>query len=108
MRISDWSSDVCSSDLRRFLHPAHRLADVAGEGLVGAEEEMKVRFDAEDELLHEIADRRIGGQAERLVADKVADMVGAARRRGAFGAMVAPRRQEIGRAAGRERGCQYL
>src|SRR3546814_15040003 len=95
MRISDWSSDVCSSDLRRFLHPAHRLADVAGEGLVGAEEEMKVRFDAEDELLHEIADRRIGGQAERLVADKVADMVGAARR-------------QIGRASCRERVCQYV
>src|SRR3546814_16662523 len=54
---------------------------------------MEVRFDAESELLHEIADRRVGGEAERLVADKVADMVGAARRRSRFGAMVAHRRQ---------------
>src|SRR3546814_13146399 len=56
---------------RRFFHPAHRFADIAGKGLVGTEEEMEVRFDAESELLHEIADRRVGGEAERLVADKV-------------------------------------
>src|SRR3546814_7849392 len=28
MRISDWSSDVCSSDLAQRLRMAHRLADV--------------------------------------------------------------------------------
>src|SRR3546814_7884956 len=37
---------------RRFFHPAHRFADIAGKGLVGTEEEMEVRFDAESELLH--------------------------------------------------------
>src|SRR3546814_1034604 len=66
---------------------------IAGKCVVGTEEEMEVRFDAESELLHEIADRRVGGEAERLVADKVANMVGAARRRSSFGAMVAHRRQ---------------
>src|SRR3546814_11224398 len=56
---------------RRFFHPAHRFADIAGTGLAGTEDEMEVRFDAVSELLHEIADRRIGGEAGRRVADKV-------------------------------------
>src|SRR3546814_17354357 len=30
MRISDWSSDVCSSDLIEYL-PARRVAEIAGE-----------------------------------------------------------------------------
>src|SRR3546814_21086194 len=47
---------------RRFLHPAHRLAAVAGEGLVGAEEEMKVRFDAEDEQIGRASWRARVGQ----------------------------------------------
>src|SRR3546814_21198059 len=35
MRISDWSSDVCSSDLLEALHVDHRLADdVPDEGYV--------------------------------------------------------------------------
>src|SRR3546814_11452785 len=34
MRISDWSSDVCSSDLSLFLHRGHRLEDGARLHLV--------------------------------------------------------------------------
>src|SRR3546814_11032757 len=37
MRISDWSSDVCSSDLHRYYDNAHAFADVAviGWGAAG-------------------------------------------------------------------------
>src|SRR3546814_17977717 len=33
MRISDWSSDVCSSDLERYTKEAHRLYGVADKRL---------------------------------------------------------------------------
>src|SRR3546814_4337975 len=43
MRISDWSSDVCSSDLRNRLQP-HRLhAEDRPEPLAGAEHELRHR-----------------------------------------------------------------
>src|SRR3546814_3745513 len=50
MRISDWSSDVCSSDLRlgagelgQALHPALRLLGLAGLGLETVDEALQVR-----------------------------------------------------------------
>src|SRR3546814_12024024 len=35
MRISDWSSDVCSSDLRTVAHALDELADNADAGAAG-------------------------------------------------------------------------
>src|SRR3546814_15422212 len=83
MRISDWSSDVCSSDLacrldRAVLRPAAR-----GRRRGAA------------------ADRRQGGAARQ-----VREAVG---RRAAGGDLGDRRcRDEIGRASCRERGCQYV
>src|SRR3546814_6585829 len=57
MRISDWSSDVCSSDLhapaahgfgRAFAHdPANRFQQVGLATAVGADNSCQARFDAE-------------------------------------------------------------
>src|SRR3546814_2742992 len=63
MRISDWSSDVCSSDLDAVL-PTQELADL----LVGTGEELLGEFahldscDVVDRLLDAADDRRVAHQ----------------------------------------------
>src|SRR3546814_1910236 len=79
MRISDWSSDVCSSDLAVALHPGDRLRDrraalVQALGDPGAQRD--------DVLLDQLVD---GSQVHLGGVD-----------------------QEIGRASCRERVCQYV
>src|SRR3546814_20054632 len=109
MRISDWSSDVCSSDLANSpvdaVLPTQELADL----LVGTGEELLGEFahldscDVVDRLLDAADDRRVAHQNTfdevarllRLAPDTARDP--AAR----FG------RIEIGRAACRERERQY-
>src|SRR3546814_5449889 len=84
MRISDWSSDVCSSDL------AGEAAPIAGDRLQSsaAGAQKKVLFSRE---LCRYCD-------EPLRAGKIR-----------FGAVLpALRRREIGRASCRERVCQYV
>src|SRR3546814_10256533 len=87
MRISDWSSDVCSSDLRQVLDVRRQL--VAHPGLHGV--------DAAAGLF----DGMVPGAIE--VIDVVARAAG--HRHG--DAAVSPHR-EIGRASCRERVCQYV
>src|SRR3546814_20436873 len=86
MRISDWSSDVCSSDLR--LHQR-----VVVDGLVGAQE---------DALLLVVARGPVECRAEGVLRDRrIAERPG----------VVGLDRQEylqIGRASCRERVCQYV
>src|SRR3546814_5916789 len=85
MRISDWSSDVCSSDLCLLVPVARLLHD----GLA--------RFDEVDlpgDLVLDGPDQR----AERV---QVLDLGPGAER-------LARTVDEIGRASCRERGCQYV
>src|SRR3546814_4141990 len=84
MRISDWSSDVCSSDL---LLEA-RAVGVAGED-VGV-----------------IARQR--GDGERLAATARAEIDDGVARRGVQSGGGILARGEIGRASCRERVCQYV
>src|SRR3546814_14557428 len=97
MRISDWSSDVCSSDL--IIEPvdaddqaaadpalAHALLHVAGGGAACAGDEI-LRVDSD----------RAGDRADRAPADGQR--------------VVRPQRAthlKIGRASCRERVCQYV
>src|SRR3546814_12323008 len=112
MRISDWSSDVCSSDLF-----ADQLQFVA---LAVPQPDRRQRHTVEAVRLHHrimrlveegeaLADPRAAGEA--IVAD---DVAGEARRaaepRGhSVAALIEHRRAiEIGRASCRERVCQYV
>src|SRR3546814_15456039 len=85
MRISDWSSDVCSSDLRLF-----------GEGHGIAAERLRLagRVAARKPPVFEVPHR---GRRQVLEA--------AGRRDGGFQRKL---RREIGRASGRERVCQVV
>src|SRR3546814_2477550 len=90
MRISDWSSDVCSSDLaiERVTVTAENLSDFLGVRRFSfgmAEKENKVG------QVTGLAWTEVGGD---LLTIEVADMPG--------------KGVEIGRASGRERGGQYV
>src|SRR3546814_11605492 len=97
MRISDWSSDVCSSDLRRDASLRADQADLAADG--GTEGFGEA--DAYRDIL--------GARPQRL--QRAGDLVAAQYR--IFEDIPAPHAPhqnafEIGRASCRERGCQYV
>src|SRR3546814_2422798 len=87
MRISDWSSDVCSSDLRTGVDAIDQAITFHPQQVAtkGFEQAIQLR-----------ESRDIGPQ------DLQGDV-----RRGAWRNHIAWR-QEIGRASCRERGCQYV
>src|SRR3546814_7060557 len=92
MRISDWSSDVCSSDLRR--HQSRQLAA----------DRQHHRLDL---LLHDALDlvfqapaQRIEEDAEEVAADRV--------ERGVGSFLAGLDAGETGRASGRDRRCQSV
>src|SRR3546814_4169380 len=90
MRISDWSSDVCSSDLDQDHAPVgqHHGGDdvVADTAVVGARTEMELLVVAEATL------QPHAGELDRL----------------RIGEALRQRHREIGRASCRERVCQYV
>src|SRR3546814_11329685 len=95
MRISDWSSDVCSSDLRSTSRTTvapgmarlmDRMARVAGRVLTG------MREPAGFVPGLTAADQAVGDLVERAAADLDEP----------------PIFREIGRASGGERVCQYV
>src|SRR3546814_15025494 len=97
MRISDWSSDVCSSDLR--VARVEEQADLAlarrGFDLfIAAEQGARSRFEPEP------VERR----ALKLRLDPRAKIVG----NGEIAVFQRPREPENGRASRRERVCQYV
>src|SRR3546814_15037078 len=98
MRISDWSSDVCSSDLHRAgptqHSSAHPIMLLAREG---------VRFEHVEPDLPGIAHRV---EQPHRHGDKGAIILGASldEEHAVFAASTEP---EIGRASCRERVCQY-
>src|SRR3546814_11934670 len=108
MRISDWSSDVCSSDLQS----GHQAA---GKRIAA---QPNLHRHALDDA-HEIAGRIVGGDqakgrtaARREAVDKsVQRHVGIAVDAAAYrlaGADMLELRLQIGRASCRERVCQYV
>src|SRR3546814_19607465 len=105
MRISDWSSDVCSSDLYRNLwDPAMVLRDIVGaisrakDEMVGPERyrELANAMQAEADALDE--DARIAAAKCLEIAD-IYDLYEAALRKHGG---------ELGRASGRERVRTYV
>src|SRR3546814_6267892 len=99
MRISDWSSDVCSSDLEHVVadEDGRRAEAAAGDQLVGIGLELRL----DRRIVHRLGKRsRIeagptGGFGHHLVTADVA--------------VLAPVEfEEIGRASCRERVCQYV
>src|SRR3546814_12159372 len=124
MRISDWSSDVCSSDLRIFV--ARRASEVI-EVLEAADKARRetggtlagyVAYEAGlalEQRLFPLADQRSGATgplvwlglfegAREIAAEEVSAWLDA--RAGKGGASLGP--MEIARAAVRERVCQYV
>src|SRR3546814_7114810 len=72
MRISDWSSDVCSSDLR----PERRSRDRARPGVVELlREHMRVNIEPDHRFM--LAGDRVGKAAERRVELIIVDDVAA-------------------------------
>src|SRR3546814_20709626 len=99
MRISDWSSDVCSSDLLR--HPRHRQH----RRMQGAARELSA---GTHEALH--AQRPIGWQLlhREQTAEIMRNAVKTAAMHDACAAVTGAVVMKIGRASGRERVCQYV
>src|SRR3546814_11794195 len=110
MRISDWSSDVCSSDLDRFTAFRQRRAIVkvrtvklGGNGFEGAKAHL--RYVERDGTTRE------GGRGQLYSADsdavdRKAWLEPAKGDRHQFRFIVSA--EENGRASGRERECQYV
>src|SRR3546814_13896391 len=109
MRISDWSSDVCSSDLRvladlieradegRVLRGNRRRADGGGQRIapgerVGIGERRGPRIEAVEQVE--------GGRAQ-LSADKIGYI-------SIISCNINKLQRKIGRASGRKRVCQYV
>src|SRR3546814_2872009 len=129
MRISDWSSDVCSSDLRlavRLAGQAHDAAHALGEVVVAGARRVGSRLaEAGDRAVDEAGMALLQVVVAEPVAREVPDLVvldqdvAVADQLGrqllalglgdvdADGALVAVG-GEIGRASWRERGCQYV
>src|SRR3546814_17874661 len=111
MRISDWSSDVCSSDLQRLTFRGIAVIDASqridalspirfGEILAAGSGELAQRSDTIAMLGPEVAPR-----ADRSWA-VVQGIEGG--REHHFRDAGAKREFEIGRASGRERACTYV
>src|SRR3546814_11751725 len=110
MRMSDWSSDVCSSDLRRWRESdgerRRHAAVVAGENeLIGARSRIGRSRHLNDDAI--IAAQPVGQAEARgariaVAGREEAEVVDAAQLDPP--ATVEPFEIEIGRAAGRERG----
>src|SRR3546814_18793919 len=100
MRISDWSSDVCSSDLIRSVWQRERLAEhrLGHAGL----EPPGNRYD-EHRTAHHEGERRVP-VAEHIEEAAYPLWFGHSRHRQAHAEQTA----ELGRASCRERGCQYV
>src|SRR3546814_8897940 len=93
MRISDWSSDVCSSDLQT---EKHRQRDIAAGTQQQAFAQQAQRLQAEARKRREAAAEAYHQQQPGLVRPATA------------GELFFPAGQQIGRASCRERVCQYV
>src|SRR3546814_10605418 len=98
MRISDWSSDVCSSDLR--------VAKV-GIGLVPEGRQIFPNLSVRENLVATAANRRAADSP--WTYERVIELFPRlAERAGNMGNQLSGGEQQIGRASCRERVCQYV
>src|SRR3546814_16035330 len=97
MRISDWSSDVCSSDLG----PRRQRGEEGGDGAAGGREVQSGGDHGCFSAGGARARPRTGAQAARRHRGK-------AGRNAPAIALGRPRFRQIGRASGRERGGSYV
>src|SRR3546814_13145688 len=97
MRISDWSSDVCSSDLVAVWHSPSGTPPGDGSALGGPQEGRPLAAAVE----HEVGAGGVGGERAGQEDHGAGDVVGRAEPGGGHGG-------EIGRASCRERVCQYV
>src|SRR3546814_18219340 len=108
MRISDWSSDVCSSDLDRLEQRLHHFLDrkLDEVGLIEREGDLEARGEGfrafGDRVLDDLRGRlRVRAGGERHREARAGMPVDAAQH------IIALRAQQIGRASCRERVWQY-
>src|SRR3546814_10311296 len=101
MRISDWSSDVCSSDLKR-VNAALRYRDDADKDLweVGGHE-----GDCEDFAIRKLQELTRGYGFPRGALTLAACRLDRGR---GHAVLLVHSDKEFGRASCRERGCQYV
>src|SRR3546814_18180188 len=93
MRISDWSSDVCSSDLQRggpALDVRGKRGEIVDEGLDIAAIAESIALGGHEDAAHRRVDRKLRRRLADLYAKLPVDRISA-------------HRIEIGRASGRER-----
>src|SRR3546814_20892766 len=107
MRISDWSSDVCSSDLRRIWYS--RRIQAGGKDRCMTEIESLSEADAANELMR--LAKTIAHHSKRYHAEDApeisdADYDALVRRNNEL--ETAFPQMQIGRASCRERGCPYV
>src|SRR3546814_12071238 len=105
MRISDWSSDVCSSDLRQL----RARADQARASLVASRRALADRRAQlrQLEVRKRVASRALTSNAN-LEADRAIALGEKARDIVDFMDLLSVSENDIGRASGRERVCQYV
>src|SRR3546814_16175013 len=98
MRISDWSSDVCSSDLRgltvREVVEGAEVIATLGERILGRSASIDIKHPLSGEVLM---------KAGELIEERDVDRIETA---GVESALI--RSVQIGRASCRERVCQYV
>src|SRR3546814_11070089 len=107
MRISDWSSDVCSSDLLAQARIEQQPAARHGETVYRCDVSLPVRLQARGRRWPEGRRQRHGKITRRRKGRRLAPGERAADRRIAL-ADTLHGEPEIGRASCRERGCQYV
>src|SRR3546814_18396059 len=103
MRISDWSSDVCSSDLVLDLRAVGQLVAQAAEDVGDALDRAADRMQAAARGVA-AGQRDVDGFGGQARVERGIFELGLSRRK-RRSARVA--RAELGRASCRERGCQY-
>src|SRR3546814_11454981 len=112
MRISDWSSDVCSSDLRRDEDGAARAAELdrRAPGDIHRHADVAQGAHLFENLIALVEQLRAAGRARRGAAQPVVDASATGGETGGRRHRVAPGRLETRRGTGRalsgERGCQ--
>src|SRR3546814_13037719 len=118
MRISDWSSDVCSSDLKHEARCLKRTLKIFPVGQVFARKAVQASPRASYpacQIYDAYVDVQfLGIQNARKITLATGPVAIVDSRRGGDGrqrlfiAFDQPACMQIGRAAGRERGCQYV
>src|SRR3546814_15334101 len=119
VRISDWSSDVCSSDLGRTLAPgAHGPQAAREEGELAPHQGRRRLRARRQGPRHSrgaagIGEDRPGGRGDRgrgagLVVQARQDRAAEATQEAASQIKASQKGEELGRAECRERGCKYV